>query len=249
MKQRLEEWKNLDENSLRYHLNQWETPKESTVAFGEFIEPLVSSSSRVIDIGAGSGGSTAYLANRHSKIQFTAFDISSELIAIGARIASEKNMANLCFRHGDLFEMQDPRHFDGCISLQTLSWMPNFEGPLGVIFEKINPKWLAVTSLFYEGDISSQVEVTEHQRNRKFFCNTYSLPSVSRFCEANHYSLTKAVPFQIKIDLEKPKDKDSMGTYTRRVVCNTSINDSSQRLQISGPLLMNWYMVLIERMR
>ena len=43
---------------------------------------------------------------------------------------------------------------------------------------------------------------------------------------------------EIDIDIKKPKDKNLMGTYTVKTVEN-------KRLQISGPLLMNWYFIKI----
>ena len=46
----------------------------------------------------------------------------------------------------------------------------------------------------------------------------------------------------VGIDIEKPSNLDSMGTYTQRLM-----GDKIRRIQISGPLLMNWYMLLIEK--
>jgi hypothetical protein len=116
---------------------------------------------------------------------------------------------------------------------------------LQAIFHKIKPQWIAISSLFYEGDITCKVEVEEHRRNRKTFYNTYSLPEIRRFCKINGYTLKKAKPFAIKTDIVKPNDSNYMGTYTEK-----AINDNKngfKRLQISGPLLMNWYMLLIEK--
>ena len=217
-KQRLDEWENLDETAYRYHKTQWETPKESTKAFQSFASQHISTSQNIIDLGAGAGASTASLANDHQSVHFTAFDYSSELTQLGSKIAFDKGIKNLSFEQGDWFNMKPSNKYDGCISLQTLSWLPDYEQPLLAIYRNINPNWIAITSLFYEGDITCRIEVEEHKYRKKCFYNIYSLPAISRLCEQEGFSLVKAVPFEIGIDIEKPSNQDVMGTFTRTLV-------------------------------
>jgi ubiquinone/menaquinone biosynthesis C-methylase UbiE len=242
--QRLDEWDTLDEASYRYHRNQWEYPKQSTLAFAHFIDEKLRKAPTIIDMGAGAGASTAVLASKYSSAEFLAFEYSHELVRLGSRICSEKELKNLTFLQGDWFDYNETRTFDGCISLQTLSWLPDYRRPLEIVFRKIQPTWFGCTSLFYEGDISCRIEVEEHRRKRKSFYNVYSIPAIARMCAEYGYQLVKAEPFVIDIDLAKPNELDVMGTYTRRLV---SEDDSGDRIQISGPLLMNWYMLLIEK--
>jgi SAM-dependent methyltransferase len=243
--QSLYESEELDEIDYRYHQVQWETPKESTLVFESFASQHISTSKNIIDLGAGSGAATAFLATRHNSTHFTAFDYSSELTQLGSKMAASQGIKNLSFEQGDWFNMSPTKNFDGCISLQTLSWLPDCEKPLVAIFKDIKPKWIAITSLFYEGDISCRIEVEEHKR--KSFYNVYSLPAISRLCQVNGFSLVKAVPFEIGINIEKSPNLDIMGTYTRVLV---SGNDKKfERTQISGPLLMNWYMLLIKKIK
>ena len=152
----------------------------------------------------------------------------------------------LTFEQGDRFDMCQTDRFDGVVSLQTLSWLPDCEAPLVEVFRKLQPGWMALTSLFYPGDITCRIEVEEHKKRKKCFYNVYSLPEISRVCEREGYALTRATRFDIDIDIERPRDMDAMGTYTKRVIGDDI--DGSHRLQISGPLLMNWYMVLIEKL-
>ncbi len=242
--QRLDEWEKLDDDGYRYHNTQWDTPKRSTIAFEAFAKEHIANSKNIIDMGAGAGASTASIAAEHNNVLFTAFDYSKELTNIGSKIAYERGIKNLSFEQGDWFNLAESKKYDGCISLQTLSWLPDYRQPLEVIFRKISPKWLALTSLFYEGDITCRIEVEEHKKNKKRFYNVYSLPAISRLCNEEGYSLVKATPFEIDIDIEKPTDLDIMGTYTRKLVGDKA---SQERIQISGPLLMNWYMLLIEK--
>jgi trans-aconitate methyltransferase len=242
--QRTEEWQNLDESGLQYHLSQWQNPKQSTKAFEDFLRTTLPDTLSVIDIGCGTGAATAYIAARNSEIAFTGLDYSKELVSIANEIASKRALRNLTFETADWFNLSPDKQADGVISLQSLSWLPEFERPLGQIFSKLKPQWIALTSLFYEGDITCRVEVEEHKRNnRRSFYNVYSLPSISRFCQLHNYHLTRFAPFKIDIDILKPNDIDFMSTYTLRV---NEKSEDPQRIQISGPLLMNWYMILIE---
>jgi 2-polyprenyl-3-methyl-5-hydroxy-6-metoxy-1,4-benzoquinol methylase len=242
--QRLDEWKKLDDDDYHYHKIQWDTPKRSTIAFEAFANEHIANSKNIIDMGAGLGAATATIAIKHSNVHFKAFDYSSELTNTGSKIAYEKGITNLSFEQGDWFNLAKTKKYDGCISLQTLSWLPDYRQPLEVIFRKINPNWLALTSLFYEGDITCRIEVEEHKKNKKIFYNVYSLPAISRLCNEEGYSLINATPFKIDIDIKKPDNLDIMTTYTRKLVVDKT---SQERIQISGPLLMNWYMLLIKK--
>ena len=112
------------------------------------------------------------------------------------------------------------------------------------IFTKIEPNWIGMSGLFYEGDISCITEVFEHIKNRKVYYNTYSIKELQRIAEDYGYEVTKAVPFQIDIDITKSSNLDIMGTHTR-----TTHGEKGERLQISGPLLLNWYFVLLEKIK
>ena len=132
---------------------------------------------------------------------------------------------------------------DGVISLQTLSWLPEMRNPMTQIFEVIKPDWIGLTSLFYEGEISCRIEVFEHSRSRKSFYNVYSLKELSRLAVEYGYEIVKSNRFDIETDIPKPTNIDIMGTFTEKIEGSSGY----KRLQISGPLLMNWYFVLIKK--
>lgn len=71
------------------------------------------------------------------------------------------------------------------------------------------------------------------------------MPDVQRFCRIHGYKISNQTQFEIDIDIEKPLNNDIMGTYTHKIVHKSEI----KKLQISGPLLLNWYMVLIEKIQ
>jgi ubiquinone/menaquinone biosynthesis C-methylase UbiE len=186
------------------------------------------------------------LAQNHPKTSFIGVDQSEELIAIANGIQITKEAANLRFEVGNWFDLKHPpESTDGVVSLQTLSWLPEMEIPMSQIFLTIKPKWIGISSLFYDGDITCKIEVYEHIRNRKTFYNVYSLRELNRFANSFGYEVTLSKKFNLEIDLPKPNNIDLMGTYTERVQRKIGY----ERLQISGPLLMNWRFVLISRIK
>ena len=234
-----------DPISMDYHMKQWNEPKESTKAFSNFFSKELSNSKSVVDLGAGAGAATYYLANRNLRTNFIGIDHSKELIDSAKETSKEYNLTNLAFDTGDWFNLN--KNFggvDGVISLQTLSWLPEMKNPMTQIFEVIKPDWIGLSSLFYEGDISCRIEVFEHIRSRKTFYNVYSLKELNRLAVEYGYKIVKSDRFDIQIDIPKPTNTDLMGTFTEKVEGSSDY----QRLQISGPLLMNWYFVLIRKM-
>jgi SAM-dependent methyltransferase len=242
--QRTAEWDRLDEAALRYHHSQWETPKRSTLHFARFAAPQIATSRSVVDLGCGAGAATAQLARESPSCKFLGIDLSPDLIGTANTLARQRGVANLAFEVDDWYQLRERHDVDGVISLQTLSWLPEFEWPLQRIFERMSPRWIAISSLFYEGDISCRIEVTEHTRARQTFYNVYSLPAIDRCCRQQGYRVAGDQPFDIDVDLPRPENRDLMGTYTVRIRQDEA---AQERLQISGPLLMNWRNVLIER--
>lgn len=243
--QRVDEWRDIDEAAYAYHLAQWMDQKQSTRHFVDFIGELFAKSKRVIDLGCGGGAATFYLSQKNPNTKILGIDYSAELVALAAKLAIDNNATNLQFGTGDWFDLSARDDVDGVVSLQTLSWLPGFEKPFSEIFDKLNPRWIALTSLFYEGDISCTINVDEHARNRRSFYNVYSIPAIARYVGKYGYKISRKSKFLIDVDIEKPANLDNMGTYT--VPLKAGMDSKSERLQISGPLLMTWYFLLIEK--
>ena len=88
------------------------------------------------------------------------------MIKSGEEISSILKLPNLKFKYIDVFDIDDMKdHYDGVISLQTLSFLSEFQKPLDEIFNKIKPAWIGISSLFYEGNISSFVDIIEHNED------------------------------------------------------------------------------------
>lgn len=59
------------------------------------------------------------------------------------------------------------------------------------------------------------------------------------FCEIGYRSFNWR-EFNIRSPLEKPRDKDKMGTYTIEA-------STGKLMQVSGPILMPWRFLIAER--
>ena len=217
-----------DQETLAYHLRHAER-EESTLAFADFIAPFVTFNA-VLDIGCGAGGATAALQQRFRLTRFSGMDISKRLISI-----ANLTYPNISFSTGDACRLRKLLPFDGVVSLQTFSWMPNIERPLEQICQKINPRWLAFSSLFYEGDISAKIVVDEPKRPRRSYYNVYSIPRTASFMQTQGYKIAGLKPFTLHAELPKPDNPDIMKTWTHR------------GLQFSGPLYLPWWFLAFER--
>jgi len=242
MKQRTTEW--IEKVDLAYHSRQFTTPFRSTVLFCEWLESLnclnADSQLNIVDIGSGQGANIYYMAERYKNSHFVGLDINQELISAGNDFFKEKQLTECRLEHGDIFSL-DSKHiskFDGLMCYQTLSWLDGYEAALKEMMT-LDPKWIALTSLFYDGEADCYIDVKNFLKDKNSSYNIYSLPRIKKFLARHGYSDIQCTPFKIDIDLEKPDD-GGMGTYTE-------ILQNDDKIQIAGPLLMPWYFILARK--
>ena len=246
--ERTREW--TDGTHREYHERQFERVYRSTVHFCDWAERLGflggQAERRILDVGAGLGANAAYMAERFPGTRVVGMDLSEELVAGGNEILRNRGIANAELIQGDLFAL--PAHFrgafDGVVSYQVLSWLPDYRAALRAL-AALDVGWIAATSLFYEGDIDCTIQVRDYttpasgQAFRDTYYNVYALPRVQALCAELGYPAFHRTRFEIDVDLAAPAT-GGMGTYTERLA-------DGRRLQISGPLLMPWYFVLAAR--
>jgi len=243
MKQRTTEWLDKNKVDTDYNEKQFKEPYRSTVAFCNWIETigLINNESKikVLDLCSGAGANIYYMSQRYPKSFFVGVDINADLVEQGNAFFRSNGISNCSLETGDIFNL-DLKYlgFNGLVSFQTLSWLPEFTSPIQSM-TKLAPEWIALTSLFYDGQISCTIEVTEYddlfEPHRSMFYNIYSLPVVKKCLQCNGYPILKSTSFEIDIDLPK-LSKSKMATYTEKL-------EDGHRLQISGPLLMPWYFI------
>lgn len=245
MTQRLDEW--TDEHYADYYNRQFKTPYRSTIKFCDWLNELGVLSKQakcnILDIGTGKGANLYYMQKRFSNCQYSGIDINNDYIKEGNSFFEEENISNCKLEYGDLYNLDSEKYanrFDGIVSYQTLSFLPEYENALTEII-KLNPGWISLTSLFYKGLIDAKIEINsfsnpqEKNSFRSIFYNVYSLPRIENFFREKGYKIFKYCPFEIDIDLPEP-DHSYMQSYTKKL-------SDGKRIQISGPLLMNWFFI------
>lgn len=239
--QRTTEWLDAVEAGYTdYHIRQFKTPYRSTVAFANWLHSLglPKPNTAIADICCGAGAVLNYFCEQFPATSFTGIEISPTLVELGLSLKPHLNLVA-----GDMFNLESEHKdaYDGLLSVQILLAMPDFEGPLAAMCA-LNPKWIAATSLFYEGPVNCTIETRDYtlplkdQPYKDAFYNIYSLPLVRDFLAGLGYPYFRFHKFEIDVDLPLPQNR-GMGTYTQKL-------ESGARLQFSGPLPMPWYFIL-----
>ena len=159
----------IDSVSMEYHIKQWNEPKESTKAFADVFRSKLANSLEVIDLGAGAGAATFFLANQFPQSNFIGIEYSNELINIAKQNSAKVDVNNLSFEWGDWFNLEKRiKRVDGVISLQTLSWLPEMRSPMIKYLRRLNQNGLGFQVYFTRVTsraklkFASTVEVERH---------------------------------------------------------------------------------------
>ena len=132
---------------------------------------------------------------------------------------------------------------DGVIFLQTMSWLTNWKESLKQL-SKLNTKWIAISSLFYEGLIEAEIIINNYPDTKSeptsFPHNIYSMPIVEEYLKVLGFKNFYWKKFELKTPLKKPNNINKMGSYT--------IEDKNGKLiTISGPIMMPWSFLVAKR--
>lgn len=244
-RQRTDEW--IEGCDWPLHERQFKEPYRITERFSDWLREhqcfVPDQRSRIADVGAGMGANIYFFAKQYPETEFLGFDINPECVRRGNERLIDLGAKNGRLEVGDLYHLDPKYHgyFDGIMSCATLSWLPDF-GEAVTRMAELGPRWIAATSLFHDGPVDCTIETRDYSHplesspcTTKFY-NIYSLEIARRSFAELGYSEFHFAPFEIDIDLARPKP-GGMGTYTERLA-------DGRRLQISGPLLMPWYFIL-----
>ena len=248
--QRKTEWLELSGSGMEYHKNQFQNVYRSTIIFCEWLEQnnlcKPDLNIKIADIGAGAGSNIFYMSEKFPKIEFTGIELNKDLVKFGNDYFEKNNRPNCNLIYGDLYDLDEKTNskYDGVVSLQTLSWLPDYKIPIKKM-KNLNPNWIALTSLFYDGDVDMKVEVKDYTRpgkNKPYiegFYNIYPIPHVKKYFKELGFSNFEYKKFDIDIDLPKQMGK-GLATYTEQL-------KNGNRIQISAGILMNWYFILARK--
>lgn len=220
-----------EDANIEWYTRQFKNPYRITVAFEQFLtENTRIDGKKILDIGCGPGSALDYIAAKHPTSDFMGIDINTKLFELYAGEST-----NISFEYGDVFRL-NPEYkdrYDGLISLQVLSWLPEYRKPLEEMC-KLNANWIAFSSLLYDGRINYTISLQNYERpthNSSFsqvYYNIYSVPLIRELLQDYGYRRFAYMPFEIDIDLEKP-DHKNLGYYTvktqdnKRMAFNTCL--------------------------
>jgi trans-aconitate methyltransferase len=225
-----------------YFQKQIKKPYQSTVSFFNFLKKYKLINSSIVDLGCGNGANLYYLQNKF-KVKKKLLGIDKNQYLIDQAKKKFHLIKNLNFKKKNILKIgkEYKNIFDGAISLQNLSFLEDYKETIKNI-NSLNVNFIAVSSLFWEGLIDFKIKVnfledTSHKRNVRNFSyyNIYSIKNYINLMKKLGYSKN----YFIKFNPEKKinfKDKKKMGTYT--------VNLKNKLMQISGPIIMNWYFIL-----
>lgn len=241
----------LDERHLDYHRRQFTEPYRSTVFLGDLLRTRLGErfKGNVLDVACGAGACLAYLSKIFTGSSFTGVDIAEEAFQLGTALMREQGIANLpTFLAGDIYKLHQtipPCTFELVLSIQTLSWVPEYEPLLESLLRTVKPGGLVViSSLFTDSLVDAKIELTQYSDDTlssstpHIYYNIYCLQRFSAECKRHGARSVEAIDFEIACDLPKPTHRQ-MGTYTELLA-------NGRRLQLSGPLLMPWKFIVIK---
>jgi SAM-dependent methyltransferase len=239
-------WINVDKSEIEYHTKQYQETKLYTLELLEIFNKnkLYQDTKLIVDFGCGGGAVTNLFANKYPNINFLGLDLNPFYIDI----ANSNRIDNSTFGVFDLYtdiSILKKLKIDVLFSFQTLSWLENYSLFIELL-SQTKPKCSLVSSLFYNGDVDAFINIKDYSRKnnntgfRETYYNIYSIPKLDNELKKIGFFIDKALPFVIDQDLPKPNDSSGMSTYT-------VMTDENKRLQISGPILMSWYSLIIKR--
>jgi trans-aconitate methyltransferase len=207
--------------------------------FVEWLKQKNCIKNRILDVGCGAGANTNYMASIFRDVDFVGLEIDEELVAISKEHITESNCQ---INFGNIYSTNNWQGggIEGIVSFQFLSWIDGYEKAIDNMMS-LNPRWIAASSLFNEGDIQYNV-MTENYSNDPVFVgrqNVYSLNRFKKFLSQRGYDEFDYMKFEIDIDLPCI-DSTNPGTYTETLI-------DGRRLQISANFLMPWYFVFASR--
>lgn len=234
-------------DDLAYHLRQFDKVYRSTEMMVQWLEDSgagyfkTGEPQYICDMACGCGANLAYLASKYPETRFLGIELEEKLVLEGNKRLSFSNAQII---QGDWFQLDRSltNKFNGIISFQTLSWLPGYKEPLRCLAD-LNPEWIAISSLFYEGDVDYFIEVNDYTENESDYkelrYNIYSLVRIKKCFESLGYKKFEYIPYDIDIDIE-PVNKMGRGTYTRKMA-------DGKRIQISGGMMMPWYFIVASK--
>ena len=228
-------------------LRQINSPYQSTISFEKFLiknKVLNKKTKFILDLGCGLGAQIDYFSKRFPTIKFEGWDYSKKQIKKANKM--NKNPNNKFYAKDILKINKKKYYFDVTISIHTFCCFKNMEELFNSV-SRINSKWIAVNSLFYDGPIDVLTHIRGYEKSSlkdndpDGDFNIHSLTRLSTIAKKKGYKLIKKIPFFPQKKIPKPK-KGVRGSYTIKTQFN-------KFTLFSGPVHLPWYFVLLKKIK
>lgn len=236
-----EHWQS--ESMMQWHKRQFENPKRNCVYIEKFISKFQKlNGQKVLDLACGGGAEAVYFLKKNPDMEIHGVDYIGDAFDYFNEKMSNEIKSKIKLSVGDWYHLDEGLigRYDGVISLETLSWMDEWKRPIDAVVN-LRPKWMAFSSLFYEGKIHYKIKMEDHEvtQSKDGFdvvnYNIYSIPLIREYLSLQGYPIFHYERFVMDIDLPKP-DHMGTGTYTVKT-------EDGSRLQISAAMMMPWYFI------
>ena len=191
----------------------------------------------------------SYYVKNYPKVKFTGLDYRKNNIARAKVLYKKFKLVNSDFVQFNALKKNNNKNLlkpDGIISEKTFCTFKDIKKPI-INLINLQPKWIAINSLFYEGNMDVLVHIRE---TKSFYAvnykdnnpdgdfNIFSINNLNNILKKTKYKITQIKPFFPPKEIKA--DKKYRGSYTMR----TAINKNTC---FSGPVLLPWYFILIEK--
>ena len=236
-------WKKENFNKKYFSL-QLIRPKESTKEIFKIFTKLKINNLSTLDLACGNGANLIFLKRKFKNKKYClGYDSNKKLIKIGLK---SNTFDNLDLKYGNILNLNKnlKNKFKLITSFQTLSWLKDYERASREMI-KLNSNYIFISSLFWEGLIDFNIKLNylknssyRREINSTVYYNIYSLKNFIDFYKKNNFKIILCKKFTLKKNI-KNKFKNIMGTYT--------LKSDNKNIQISGPILMNWYFLIFKK--
>jgi hypothetical protein len=230
----------------KYYSNQIINPKESTKYIFKIFKKKKLNNLSTLDLACGNGANLILLKKKFdNKKKCLGLDVNKNLLSDGS---VSHDFKDLELKYGNILRLNRnlKNKFQLITSFQTLSWLNDYhEASMEIM--SLNSKYIFISSLFWEGLIDFKIKLNFLKdgtfSREKLFHNYYNIYSLNNFLdlyEKNNYKKILCKKFEIKKNLYNIYKK-RMGTYT--------IKKNKKKIQMSGPILMNWYFIIFKKVK
>tara|TARA_B100000767_G_scaffold73582_1_gene70249 strand:- start:1344 stop:2048 length:705 start_codon:yes stop_codon:yes gene_type:complete len=229
-------------------ITQFNKPYDSTIAFYELLlklKLLNKNTKNIIDIGTGIGSNLKFFSSKNKNINFLGTDYDISKIKKGQELNTNPKIK---FKKLNILKSikSFQNKFDGLICIHTLCCFKELDVVIGN-FCKIKPKWIAINSLFFDGDLDILIHMRDH-KNKKLKDNNpdadfniFSLKRIKEIFKKNGYQIISKNPYFPKKKIKK-LEKGKRGSHTIK----TEIH---RYTTFSGPVNLPWHFIVAKKIK